>query len=436
MAKRHVSQSDILRLGSDVAQVKASMSKGAWRKLVKMAHGRGHTVASELSNTPGPLKERTDSSLRDEAQRTIADSYKPVMQELDRRSLAMKYRTQADDAAEANYRTWLMGETDKLDAQARAADTTLTTQQSQIATDLNAAQKAAQVDSMAKMAQTAGNVSDPSQSTALDQSAADAHSREQVANARQHTADVMKIGADANQISRTALIGTLAVREATRKAQDFKDRGQIDSDRLQALASQGKDAADLLRQLREREVSKAQSNREFGLAQGELGVKADSIAQQAKEAQAKLDLEKDKFDLAKWEAKHKAEADRMKVQLGYDKIKAEQGQKAADRALRKAIEAQKHKDRVAAQRDKEHGIDKDERRLYADVETARGLIARWHQKGKNPMKLRQHLRNMGVSDPMIDVANDLWRNHGKLSPAGVAKAHALGILHAGYFWEV
>lgn len=433
------SRDDVLRLGQDVAQAKANMGRKRWSKFVKIAHARGHTVRSELDTSlPGPLKERTDSSIRDEAQRTVGDAYKPVMQELDRRALAQKYRDDADAAAEANYRTWLQGESDKLDAQARAADATLAAQQSQIATDLNAAQKAGAADSMQRMAQTAGNVSDPAQSTALttDRAAADQRSRELVANARGHTAEVMKIGSNAGSVSRAAVIATAAVREATRVAESYKSQAQINADRSQALTGQAKDTADLLRQMRAGEVDKAQRNREFGLAQGELGVKAQGIEADAQAAKDKLKLESKKFDLDKWKAEHADEVDRLKVQMGYDRIKASQGQAAADRALRKQIADQAHRDRVAARNDKEHGVSKDERKLYQDTETARGLIARWHQKGKNPLSLRQHLRNMGVSDPMIDVANDLWRNHGKLSPAGVAKAHALGILHAGYFWDV
>jgi hypothetical protein len=425
---------DVIRLGADGAAFKASMPKKRWRKFVKKTHQRGYTVAGELSGNPAPLKERTNSSLKREAQRTIGDAYKPVTAELSRREAAAQFLEAKRATDDAQYRTWVTGEQDKLGAQSAAADRVLNDQQSKIATDLNAAQKAGALDSMARVQQVAGNVSDPSQSKALDMTDADKHSREQVADARAHSQAIGKIGSDADTVARAAMAASVSNREATRKTELWKNQSEIQADRAESVMEQAKAAADLHGKLKENQVTIAGSNREFALAQGELGVKADDIAADERKNKRDFKLKNKQFNLDKWEAEHKDEADRLKRQIDYDRIASTEGQKAADRALRESIANKDRKAKRIAARDKNSGIDKTERSAYQQVETAKGLLIRYHRRKKPPAGARQHLRNQGVPDPMIDLAEALRRGNGKLSANGIALARRVGVAHPRYFW--
>ncbi len=432
---RKPSQASILRHGPEVAAIKASLKPKTWRKFVKAAHGRGVTVAGALSGAPKPLQERTNQSLREQAEKTMVAAYKPVTAELNRREAAagfLETKRAADDAA---YRTWMTGEADKLDAQARAADATLATQQADIARDLNAAQEAGKADSLQRVTAQAGNVSDPSQSTALDMTAADTRSREQVAAARTHSAELQKVGAGAGQVSRAALLATAAVREATRTAEGWKTQAGIAADRTAAATGQAKDTAGLLTDLRAGEVSKAQTVEEFRMAGAELGVKKMDIRAEIQQAARKYGLDKARLGLDQWKAQNADAVARAKVQLGYDQILERQGRAAADRALdRWATKYRaKHGSSGGSGTDKA-GVTQDERDIYQDVAAARHLIARKRKNGIPNAQIRKDLVDSGASPLLVDIASDLIRNNGTPSGAAVAKLRKLGMSHIGYFF--
>jgi energy-coupling factor transporter ATP-binding protein EcfA2 len=434
MAKnRTPSQADILRLGPDVAEIKASMPRRRWRKFVKSAHKQGFTVEGQLSGAPKALRERTGASLRRQAEKATYAAYKPVMNELSRREAAAKFLEEKRAADDAMYRQWMSGEVDKLNAQASAADTALRTQQNQIAADLTQAQQAGKADSLARVA---GGISDPSQSTALDTSAADAASQQRVAAGREHTATIQKIGDDAAGISRAAMVATAAVREATRTAENWKTLGEIQADRTKALNERSGTTSDIIQQLRDKEITKAQTREELSLAGAELGVKRASITQQAKEASREYGLKKKQFDLDVWEARNRAAAERARIELGYDQIREREGKAAADRALRKWVEQYKAKHGGSSSSDRDAaGVSQDERDIYKTVDTVRTLLVRKLRNGKDERTARKELVDAGFDNVTIDVANDLRRFSGQLSPAGVSKAKRLGIKHVGYFWE-
>jgi hypothetical protein len=438
---RQPSQSDILRLGPEVAAIKASIPPKRWRKFVKMAHKRGFTVGGQLSNAPDALKERTNVSLRKQAEKTMAAAYKPVTAELSRRERAqghLEAKRAADDAA---YNMWLTGESDKLTAQAAAADAALATQQSDIATDLANAQSAGRADSIRRMSEAAGNVSDPGQSTALaGVEAAHDTSAKQVAASREHTAAVQGIGDDADKIARAALIATAAVRQATTTAENWKARSEITADRRQSTLERKADTKTMIQELRQGEIGKAQTREELALASGELGIKRADIAADIKEAARQYGLDKKRLHLDEWKALNADAVDRARVQLGYDQIVERRGKAAADRELDKWLAKYREKNANARNnadnKGDRKGVTQDERDIYKDVDTARTLILRKLRNGKTEAQARQELINQGVSNVMFDVANDLRVNGGRLSPNGARKAKRIGISHVGYFWDL
>lgn len=443
MAK--VSIEDVLRLGQEGAGLKGSMSRKRWKRFVKAAHDRGYTVRSAASDTPDALKERTRSSLQKEAASTIAAMYAPARKELSQRETSIGFLNQKRADDDAKYRQWLMGETDKLEAQARAADETLAKQQGDIARDHETATKAALADSMQRMGATPGNVSDPSQSAALaDTKDADDASSSKIASARNFTADTAKIGEDSRQLTRASLIAQQGARDASRQGDTWRAMAEVASDREKLVLQQAADAASLVQDLFSQNAEKVKGAREFDLARVELGQKADSLAAEVAEANRKFRLEEKKFDLERFTARNKVLVDQAKIQLGYDQIENTQGKQKADAELRKWVERYKARQRVKENRDdpKKGGITTEERTLYRDVLSASrkiaGLNADWKAGKKGaiaPAKHRNYLMNeYGLDEATINVALDLYRNGGKLSSSGRAQARKLGITHVGYFF--
>ena len=453
MAQHKPKAGAIMRYGTEIATLKANTKPKQWKRFVKFAHKQGHTVAGQLSGAPAPLMERTPSSIRKQAVKTVGRAYKPVYKDLSQQEAATKFLAtkRADD--DASYRTWLLGETDKLAAQSRAADATLNSQQQSIAQDLNANQAAAKADSLQRMAGAAGNVSNPQQSAALDTSAADARSAALVASGREQTAALDKIGEDAQTMTRGAMLATAAVAAATHQADTYKTQAQIAADRFAAKQAQAKDTEGLTQDLRNANVTNAQNTREFGLAQGELHAKQKSLAEQVREANQKYRLDHAKFKLDKWKARHADAVANAKIKLGYDQIKATKGQKAADRALNKwltkyregqantrndadnATSRANNKDSNKAGADGKKGVTQDERDLFRKVETARGLITRAITKGRTAEQYQQGLRKAGYDDATIALADALVMNNGRLPANMRGPAKRIGILHPNYFWK-
>lgn len=452
MAKvKQPSAAAVLHYGRDVATIRANTKPKQWRQFVKFAHRQGHTVAGQLSGAPAPLMERTGASIRKEALRTVGTAYKPVMAALNQRESANKFLDAKRAEDDASYRQWLLGQTGLLDAQSRAADATLASQQQSIAQDLTTAQAAARADSLKRVAAAAGNVSDPQQSTALDTGAADTRSAELVANAREHTAALDKIGSDARTMSRAAVLATAAVAAATHQADSYQTEAQIAADRSTATQARAKDTMGMIQDLNTANVTNAQNNREADLAGAELGVKQQSLAATVQAANQKYQLDQAKFKLDRWKARNANTVARAKIKLGYDHIAATAGQKAADRALNKWLtqyrEAQANKRNAnsnatsrANARDRlggkgGGGVTPAERVLYRNVETARSLIVQMQRQNLPHQKIVDRLRSQNFDASLIGVAFGLVANNGQLTPDVSGTARRMGILHPGYFWK-
>lgn len=448
MAKhRGPRQSAIIRYGPEIAQLKNRMSPDAWHKLVKTAHKQGFTVKGALSGEPDALKERTRSSINRQAQRTVAASYKPVYQQLDARSSAIQAlsKKQADD--EATYRTWLANQADVIDAQGRAADAALAGQQQDIQNTNRDAWTAAMADSAARAAGMAGNVSNPQQSTALNSEAVAAqHSDELVQNQRETTANMLHVNADSRALSRSALIAGAAADQAKRIGDTWAALGKVASDRQSATFQQAADAAKMVQDLLGQEVQKAQTNQQTDIAAQELGVKRDSLAQQAAQAAARLKLDNKKFSLAAWTAQHKAATDQAKLQLGYEQIKASKGKAAADRALSKWLQKQRNRNASLdrAQRAKSGGSGsggptagekKDSNKMYQTIETIRDWLYQGVSKhGRTLAESRNSALAQGYSQPEVALALELRRSGGHLTPAARRMAINLGIVNPAQYW--
>lgn len=424
---------DVVRYGSELASLKRNKPK-QFKKLRKIARARGVTLPSLVSGAPPSLQEKSAAGIRRQASNTIRQAYKPMRQELNRRERAAEALRTKQAADQVEYEKWLDGELGKLGAQAHAADQALDTAQERTRSELVSAQAQASTQ-LAQRLQAAGLISNADDSTAMQAVAeGQQHSLERESNARAYTDELQKLGSD----SITSSLAMLAATAATRRSEDAtaltERSAQIAADRQQMRGQQAADAADLRMQLRGVNRENAGANREFSLAMSQLGLKRSEIAASLKEAQLDYQLDRDKFNLDKWIAKNRVRAEELKRELEYDKIKAQDGRAAADRALRERI----RQDQKEAREDKDKGPTAAERKAiretYSTIQTIKTTADNKFRKGKTESQVRMELIRAGATDTQVDVAFDLRRHNGNLSSAGIRKAKLAGIPHPLRFW--
>lgn len=434
-ATRKPNAADVVRLGEEMATFKANNPR-AWRAMVKTAHARGFTVAGQFSGVPDPLKERTQSSLKKQALSTVNAIYKPQEAELDmqeKRNAAIAAKRASD---EAEYQRWLATQQDAIVANAKAADAQLAqhTQQAQaaVAEGWTALQQQAR-DALAK---SPGAVSDPAQARALDLStqATKANADLQAQTTRTNQS-IAASGERMNTLRLSSLANGQAQR-ATISADERSARNKIAEDRYKLKLNKSADAVKESVRLQSAEVDKANANREFMAAADKLGLETQKIKLDQLNKDRQYALDSKKLTLAQLIAEDDKAADEARIKVRYDEIAASQGQAAADRALKRELEASRAAREAARQKTANKKLTAGERRVSADAIRRVSSISRDIQRlhAKKPKRpIREILASKGASDIEIDVANDLWRNKGKLSAAGRRKAKSLGIIVPSYW---
>lgn len=428
---------DTVRYGEELATLKRNRPK-QWQRLKAVAKSRGVTIPSLVSGAPPALQEKTPAAIKREAAKTIAAAYAPEVATLNRRQRANEALAAKQASDSAAYEQWLDGQVGLLRAQAGAADTALANAHQKINDDLVRAQAATAADIAQNLA-AARLTSDPSQSTALAAvPAAQAQANERQANARAHSAELQKIGATSQGVQQAALLATAGTMRAQDKAGQLKAAGELAADRTDLGLRRAASTAQLRSELAEANRAVAQGNREFGLAAKQLGIKQSEIAADLKKARLDYKLQKKEFNFKVWQEKNKVQAEKLKREIEYDKIASREGIAAADRALRQRAQAwdEAHPkggagggsgQRTAAEKNKSQ-------QLYNDIETARTLIIARQSKGKTERQIRLGLIKAGAPNTVIDIALDLVRNEGKLSPAGARKARNVGVLKPWELW--
>lgn len=430
---------DRARLGPNAAALKAKLRPSRWRKIVRDAHRKGFTVESYINTAlPDELKARTKSSLRKQALETVKAAYAPAAKELDDEDRRIRALDEKRAVDERHFQEWLTAKSDRLMSEARVADQTLSDRQKEIADSVAQTWSAARAASADAVAAQPGLVSDPADSKALA-SLADAEKRstDAVANQRAATAQAVSTGEKTMGITQAANLAALAAQQAKRQGETWSALGKVSDGRAKLRLDQAADAAKEVSRLLDNEVTKAQQNREFEAVAAELDLKQFTAQTEAKQKDREFDLAKDKFNLDRWIASNKQKAEEAKLELGYDKIRASQGKAAADRAFRRWVETYRARNRRREDKDGNKSTSSD-RRYSSDqiqtVETVKAELERLHRKypkgssgqGKS---FREIMLGRGYSNSVIDVAEDLRRNNGKLSRRGREKARSIGILN-------
>jgi myosin heavy subunit len=431
---------DVVKYGTDLAVLKRNKPR-QFKRLKELARRRGVTLPSLVSGAPASLQERSPRAIRRQAQRTIDATYKPLTESISRRDRAVTALAAKQSTDAAAYRQWLDGQTGLLRAQARAADAALTSTQDKIRAEYAAAQASTTTD-LAKRIVEAGGVSDTSQSTALAQ--VPEAQRAGLASSevsQEHSAALQRLNIGSSEAAIAALAATAPAREAQDAAALAGERVKIRTDEQDVLLQKGSDAAALRMELRGINREVANANREFGLAMSQLGIKRQEISAALKEAKLDYRMDVKEFNLDRWIARNRAEADRLKIEVEYDKIRAQDGRAAADRALREEIERLKETGRN--DRDKDGGGNggataaerEASREAYSAIQTLKTVAEAKFRKGKSERQVRLELIRAGATDVQVDVAFDLRRYGGKLSAAGIRKAKAAGVLNPRRFWD-
>lgn len=440
-------QLDAIRLGPQVAAAKYSMAPDQWKRLVSQAHSKGFTVAGELQGGPDILKPRLHSALVAEATKNVTSAYAPLEAE----QSAERSRIQAlDDKRKRDdeyYRQWLNDRQTELETTSRAADQILTDNAHSIAADAAKQWADAQVQAGTPPPTPAGTsagvaTSKPTDSTAL----------QSIAPAIGASADHIAAARTQGNVSLAAAANNLAFARQSSLAQGAALESKRMSDTWQALADNAtgteklklQKAADTIKELeglKATEVSKAQTAQQNDLVAQKLGISQDALTQKTNEANRKYKLavktykeNKAKYDAAISHQEHQDMLADKKYNLDKQKFGAAKAKDNYQRKHKLGPYKPKSSD-SGSPKTVSDGQRKTSQQAYQTVETIRAAINDYHRRKTDPKKIRGLLINKhGASSPAIDVAEDLRKNHGKLSPAGVRKAKALGILHPEKLW--
>lgn len=338
MANDAVVNSEVARIGARAYATKKKVSPGRWKNIVKEAHKRGFTVDSYLdTGKPDALKARTRRGITEQASKTIAEAYKPTENELTQEEARVKSIDSKRQRDNQYYLDWLTARTAELNTHAKAADQQLLDQGKAIQGE-TAAQHAAARDQLVKSASaTPGNVSEPTQAKAFDQTDESKKAVDTIANMRQQTAN--KVGSSQKRAASDQAINfaQIAAAESKRFSETANRLKDVADGRTKVALAKGADTAKEVSRLLDLEIDKADSSREFDAALEKLGIQSDAVDQRAEAAKmSSSDKKRDRELRARVAARIAGQRDK-EIALKSDKLeidwyKAKRGGKKSDRA--------------------------------------------------------------------------------------------------------
>ena len=273
-------------LGPDAAAGKMSMTPKAWKSAVKSARARGLTMQGYFSNAPTPLKERDPKSLRTEAASRISAAYAGDFKAVDREEAGVRSLAEKRATDNEYYTNWLRSNTERLQSDARVANSLMVQQQAAIAQTV-----AAGAGGIAQ--QTAGGVSGLAgvkQPTGTSEALAAESARSSgVMTAAQQKTQALS----AQNEARTADLGLLAQgfsynAERGRQGDLAKGMGAA-RERRQGLEDDRRgDTVKEESRLLDIEREKAQGNRDYAAAAQKLGIDEFKAVEGVKTERSKL----------------------------------------------------------------------------------------------------------------------------------------------------
>ncbi len=415
--KRKVSLADQVRLGERVAALKATTDPKEWAAIVKGAHARGFTVAGATSGVPDALKERTKSSLIEEANKTVGSAFKPAEQALDHQEAKAKALSIKRAADENHFQEWLASQNDSMATRALTADAEMARRQSEIQTQTQQGYAQAQAGAQATAGATAGNVSDPGQSTALNLAPEAQRANDQVAAQRQQSASMSNNAAGYALAAKGVSIGLGQQATSKRISDENSQLAEVAKDRAGLMDKRASVAAEEISRLFGVEMQKADSNRNYLAAADKLNIASAGL---------QLDADKAEADISLRDRKLKQDATIADARLENDRYKITNAnrQKQLDRELREKLKAANPADKTTSAEIKQsNNMASKLSKIASDISALRA-----GKKTKRP--LRQVITGRGASSIEYELALDLAVN-GKLSAVNRRRAAQLGILNPG-----
>lgn len=250
-------------------------------QIKKLAAKRGLTVTGLLQNVPEPLRERSSAGLQAQALKTVGAAYAPAEAALSSRQTAINALDAKRKTDNQYYSDWLTNQQRASDAVSATSDAALLTQAAQLHGDAQAAGNANQQQAIAQATTTPGGVSDPSQSTALQQGLS-ANTTKSVG-----AADIANAGA-VSQVARSgAQRATLqasnyaqaAALEARRQGDTYSSLAKLADDTTAEKLNKAADINKEVSRLLDNEVTKAQNNEQTAMLGQKLNIQQSQFAQ-------------------------------------------------------------------------------------------------------------------------------------------------------------
>lgn len=267
---RKATTADIVRLGQATADLKARTPPKQWAQIVNNAHARGFTLAGALSGNPDPLKERTQSSLKTQAQSTVDTAYKPAYDDNDAQQTRLKAWDVKRTTDNHAYEEWVQNQLANLKSQGDAADAQL-----RDAAHAATAQTAAGWVSPENQAAPDGS----GKPKAMDLAPWAAAGTAAAANAEQRAASITGIFANTRPLMQAGAVASQAALTAAAHGEITKALAGVIDDRSKLTISKASDYVKGLTDLQGKEISKASSNRDYQTVVSQLEQAGAKIAQ-------------------------------------------------------------------------------------------------------------------------------------------------------------
>lgn len=274
---------DTIRMGPIAASYKRKLKGGKrWKSLVREAHARGVSINSYLDrSTPMPLKERTTSSLRSEAERTMSSAYAPAEKELSNRERMIQSIGEKRALDNDRWTQWLNQRHGELQANAQAADAAILDRQKQIQGAMIAGQQQ-NLAEFVNMQNPTGQVSDPRQSANVPQIIAQQQAQQaQNASSAELTSKIVGDNAGRQAATQANNFAFMAAMKAKDVADQWKALQDVADDKDKLKLQRGADSAKEISRLLDREIQKAQTRNEQNIAAASLNVKQQGLELEA-----------------------------------------------------------------------------------------------------------------------------------------------------------
>jgi hypothetical protein len=271
-----------VRLGEDAYTVKHTVSKGAWKQIVKGAHARGFTVPSYLSNSPDELKARTHTSLKADAKKMVAEAFTGASKQLDfqgQQAESLRQRRLEDARA---YNQWAAQQ------QSLSAAAATTAQQNYLdfidKQSKTAQATADQLTAQANAVASQGVSGDASGSTVIqglkERLQAQAQAAQNNANAGHAAAPVNE---ERGAAIRASLQGQYANITSEAENDYSKSMSDVTAARLKLTTDEAQAVIDNYTKLLDKEIDKANANRDFEGLMAQLNEKTAARQQEHQE---------------------------------------------------------------------------------------------------------------------------------------------------------